>query len=358
MQIPVPMLVVVFGSTLAFCQQPRLVNGHPQQRSAKQGLAAIMRELSGAAAQSAWAGYSVPSIPGEHQMCCFGGGHGVQGSCCGSCRLDGHDSNVISDSSENCQATLSNSFFVFLHLDHGRTEEVRMFSPGCTIDAQGATVYWLTDVQRAQSVEYLASLLSSRGEGRRHHDGSDGIIAAIAMHADAAADRMLETWVQTGHPEEVRSQAAFWIGNTRGNRGLDILLPLIRSDSNDEFLDQAIFAISQSSEKDRAFKELIQLARHDSRTHVREQALFWLAQEAGNKAAGAITDAVENDPETEVKKKAVFALSELPNDEGVPLLIEQARKNPNPVVRKEAVFWLGQSEDQRAVDFIASILER
>jgi hypothetical protein len=47
----------------------------------------------------------------------------------------------------------------------------------------------------------------------------------------------------------------------------------------------------------------------------------------------------------------------MPQEEGVPLLIDQARKNRNPVVRKEAIFWLGQSEDPRALDFIASILE-
>ena len=95
-----------------------------------------------------------------------------------------------------------------------------------------------------------------------------------------------------------------------------------------------------------------------ARSKVREQALFWLAQQAGQKVSKTITDAIENDPDTDVKKKAVFALSEMPREEGVPLLIDQARKNRNPVVRKEAIFWLGQSEDPRALDFIASILER
>jgi HEAT repeat protein len=47
----------------------------------------------------------------------------------------------------------------------------------------------------------------------------------------------------------------------------------------------------------------------------------------------------------------------MPREEGVPLLIDQARRNRNLVVRREAIFWLGQSEDKRALDFIASILE-
>jgi HEAT repeats len=91
-------------------------------------------------------------------------------------------------------------------------------------------------------------------------------------------------------------------------------------------------------------------------THVRGQALFWLAQRAGEKAVGTITEAIERDPETDVKKRAVFALSQLPKDQGVPLLIDIARKNANPVVKKQAIFWLGQSKDPRALQFFEEIL--
>jgi HEAT repeat protein len=91
---------------------------------------------------------------------------------------------------------------------------------------------------------------------------------------------------------------------------------------------------------------------------VRGEALFWLAQKAGRKAAGAITDAIEQDPETKVKERAVFALSQLPTDEGVPRLIDVARANRNPAVRKQAIFWLGQSRDPRALAFFEEILAR
>src|SRR5204862_6355831 len=132
--------------------------------------------------------------------------------------------------------------------------------------------------------------------------------------------------------------------------GLDVLLSLIKSDQDGESLEEAIYAISHNEDHERAFNELIRLARQDPRHDVRKHSLFWLAQEAGHKAAGTITDAIENDPDTDVKKKAVFALSEMSNEEGVPLLIDQARKNRNPAVRKEAIFWLGQSADPRALD--------
>jgi HEAT repeat protein len=98
------------------------------------------------------------------------------------------------------------------------------------------------------------------------------------------------------------------------------------------------------------------MAKHDADSEVRGQALFWLAQEAGDRAAEAIQDAIEDDPDTEVKEAAVFALTQMPSDEGIPELIRVAKTNRNPEVRKKAVFWLGQSRDPRAVDFIEDLL--
>ena len=86
--------------------------------------------------------------------------------------------------------------------------------------------------------------------------------------------------------------------------------------------------------------------------------MFWLSQKAGQNAATAIADAIENDPETDVKKKAVFALSQLPKDQGVPKLIAVARKNRNKEVRKDAMFWLGQSNDPRALAFFEELLTK
>ena len=94
-----------------------------------------------------------------------------------------------------------------------------------------------------------------------------------------------------------------------------------------------------------------------SDSDVRGAALFWVAQRAGDKAVGTITQALE-DPESEIRKKAVFALSQLPKDEGVPKLIEVARTHCDPGVRKQAMFWLGQSRDPRALAFFEQVLSQ
>jgi hypothetical protein len=337
--------------------QPQLTGARLVERSAKTGVQAAIQEIIKTDRGPAWIAFSAPVIPGEHHMCCYNFARITGNSvCCGSCRLNNRGNDIsFFDHVGGCKATLASVFFVFMRFENGSIGQVRAFSADCAIDAPGSTVYWLQDVEPEQSIAYLESLLKredSRGRGE-----SDEILSAIALHAGTQANAALERLVQPGQPSKVRGQAAFWIGSTRAGHGLDVLLALIKSDQDREFLEQAIFAISQNEEHERAFNELIRLARQDPRHDVREHSLFWLAQEAGHKAAGTITDAIENDPDTDVKKKAVFALSEMPHEEGVPLLIEQARKNRNPVVRKEAIFWLGQSDDPRALDFIASILE-
>ncbi len=100
------------------------------------------------------------------------------------------------------------------------------------------------------------------------------------------------------------------------------------------------------------------MTHRDNDRDVRGKALFWLGQKAGQHAARAIVEAIENDPDLEIKEKAVFALSRLPCDEGVPLLIEVARSHRHPEVREKAMFWLGQSGDRRALTFFEEILLR
>jgi HEAT repeat protein len=116
-----------------------------------------------------------------------------------------------------------------------------------------------------------------------------------------------------------------------------------------------VFALSQLKD-DAGVTPLISVAKTNADPGARSEAIFWLGQKAGAKAAGAITDRIDNDPNTDVKKKAVFSLSQLPPSEGVPLLINVARTNANREVRKQAMFWLGQSRDPRALAFFEEVL--
>ena len=146
-----------------------------------------------------------------------------------------------------------------------------------------------------------------------------------------------------------------WLSGVSPADSVTVLGSFLTQASPNRLADGALVALAMHREPS-ALERLLTVAKDGATTHLRGQALFWLAQRAGDKAIGAISDAIAHDPETDVKRRAVFALSQLPKDEGVPMLIQVARTHTNPAVRKQAMFWLGQTRDPRAVKFFEEIL--
>ncbi len=353
-------LTVLATLASAAAQEPRVANAKLQKRSAAAGLEKEFRALISGQVEPAWIGYAVPMIAGEHHMCCYESWSDYGGSsrCCGGCRLEmTTDGMSMTPVNRRVELEALGELMVLFRVEQKRVEKIRTFSQDCELDAGGLPFYWLTDARPSESVALLASFVTSSGEeGEGERRVGHGALAAIAFHADPAADRALEQFVAPTSPDQLRERAAFWLGSARGRAGYEILRRMVREDPSDRVRDKAVFALSVSKAPE-AVDTLISVARDDKSSHVRGQAIFWLAHKAGRKAASAITEAIENDPETSVKKRAVFALSQLPKDEGLPKLIEVARNNHNPAVRKQAMFWLGQSHDPRALAFFEEVLK-
>ena len=361
-------LVAAVTVAVSAAQQPRIANGRVTSQPAGSSLGQAVRTLTASQTDVAWIGYAVPVVDRERTMCCFESGTTwVNGtvvmadgsSCCGTCRLEPSTSTTMSSRPPQSQAGVvklegSDLMTVLFRVNERRVERVRVFSEDCQLDAGGRPVIWLENVRPADSIAFLESLIADQAD--RRDRVTDGAITAIALHADAAADASLEKLLAQNQPDHVRRAVPFWLGNTRGRRGLEVLRRVVREDPSTEVRKKAVFGISQSNEPV-ANETLIDAARNNGQSAVRGEAIFWLGQKAGRKAAGAITERIEQDPDTEVKKKAVFALSQMPKDEGVPLLINVARTHSNPAVRKQAMFWLGQSRDPRAIEFFAEILK-
>jgi hypothetical protein len=333
-------LLLAAQCAVVWAQAPHVQNARFETRSVGAGLDATINRIAAGQNGPAWLGYGVPIVAGEHHMCCFG------------CSLEGHSENTqIAGGNRTVQLEGSQTLVVLLRVAEKKVSKVRTYTLECDLDAGGLPFIWLTDVRPADSVRYLAGLASDS-------DRANSAVAALAMHADPAADTALEQLVAPSQPESLRRHAVFWLGNARGRRGYEILARVLRDDPSDKVREHAVFALTQNKEP-AALDLVIRTAHDDKSAHVRGQALFWLAQRASRKLAeAAITDAIEKDPETDVKKKAVFALTQMPENEGVPLLIQLARTNRNPVVRKQAIFWLGQSKDPRALGFFEEVLTK
>jgi hypothetical protein len=259
----------------------------------------LLQQVDAVAARGGvtWITYRVPMVGGPRRMCCFDSAQ-RGADCCGQCRLEARDGVALTNADPAPSAATRivveppSEMRVYARVENRSVSRVRTFSLDCDVDSGGVQVVPLANVTVDDSVAWLAGLARSTG---------DGSATLNSVHMPALSALAL-------HPGTA------------------------------------------------ATITLVALARNDQRPRVRSQALFWLSQRAGDKAIGAISDAIAHDPETEVKRRAVFALSQLPRDEGVPRLIEVARTNANPAVRKQAMFWLGQTKDPRAVSFFEEIL--
>jgi HEAT repeat protein len=323
--------------------QPEITNARFETRAFSGDLSSQLR-----APGPAWFGYTATATPGDHNSCCWN-----NGSQCG-CNLE-NEARQVTSTRPNTPVRLEaeGEVAILFRVEGNDVHKVRVYSMSCPVDAGGLPFVWLTGVPAKTSLAFLEKLALAHSSDHV----LDGAITAIAQHGDPDADAILDRIASPDRPENVREKAIFWMGASRGARGVTALKRILAADSSDKIRDKAIFALSISKQPD-ALESIISAAKNDSSTHVRSQAIFWLSQKAGQRAVAAITDAVDNDPDTGVKEKAVFALSQLPKDEGVTKLIEVARNNRNPRVRKQAFFWLGQSGDPRALAFIEQVLTK
>jgi HEAT repeat protein len=338
--------------------EPKLENAQRETQAIHGGVASSVDAITQQSDKALWIAYSVARVADGRSACC---GNYNDGEACGTCRLESTERGMNfhgSGAAKNDTAKLEDSerLLVLLRAENHKVMRVRMASEDCKLDVGGLRFVWLGNADAIESVQYLSKfVLAGNFTEHEHQSLGNDALAAIALHADAAADRAFENFTAANQPEELRRKASFWLGEARGKNGLELLRKMAKNDPSAEVRAQVTFALSVSREP-AAVDEMIRMAHEDESGHVRGQALFWLAQKAGKKAVGAISGAIENDPETDVKKKAVFALSQLPKDEGVPKLIEVAQSNRNPEVRKQAMFWLGQSNDPRALQFFEKVL--
>jgi hypothetical protein len=322
----------LLAAALPLAAQPKLlVNAQLKTQPAASGLESVFRGLLAAQPQPAWIAYPVPSTRTGNTGCEY-----VRDSftTAGVVHLEPPDHVVM-----------------LYRVEANAVNRIRSLSPDCEIDAGGLPVYWLTGVQPAQSVALLASFLPQRDRL------GDSMIGAIAQHADASADQVLEKLVAPGQPESVRSRAVTWLGSARGRSGFETLKRLIANDADERVREQAVNALATSKEKD-APELLVSIAQSDKSPKLRQQAVSAMSRKRDASVAPILAKVIETDPDLQVKRRAVSALNSLPDGEGIPALIQLIKTTRDPEIRKHAISTLGQSRDPRAVTFFEEVLNR
>ncbi len=315
----------LMAAALPLAAQPKLlIDAQVDTHSAAAGLEREFRPLLAAQPQPAWIGYTVPAAGGVQLGCEM---------VSGVIHLEPPDHAVV-----------------LYRVEANAVSRIRALSPDCEIDAGGAPVHWLTDVQPAESVALLVTFVPQRDVR------GDGVLKAIALHAGPVADAALEKLVAPDQPESLRQRTVPWFGSARGRRGFEVLKNLIANDPSEAVRERAISALAVSKEPEAAGL-LVSTARSDRNPRLRAQAIAALGRNSGPKTVAVIREVIEKDPDAQVRRRAVSALHALPDGEGIPLLIEVVKTTQNADVRKQAMSSLGQSRDPRALAYFEDVLK-
>ena len=251
------LLVFTLTWPVTMAQQPHLASGRIEVSAAGSNLAQQLRGFSG----PTWVGYAVEAVPG-HRGCCTTINNGT---CAMGCALEG---GTFAGSTCPAESTAylegERSANILFRVSNGEVERVRVFSPSCQLDIAGLTFHWLTGVRPAESISFLRSLAVKNA------------LSAIAVHADPSAEVFLrETALSTNAVRHDRERAAYSLAATRGPAGLEVVLKLLQTDTDERFRESLPGAIALASTGTSA---LIDIATNDKSRKVRERAFFWLGR--------------------------------------------------------------------------------
>src|SRR5580704_16088962 len=208
----------LLAAALPLVAQPKLlVNANLDTHSAGGGLEAAFKPLLTASPQPAWIGWAVPSVRSYNMGCEYVFRDGQMASGQGVVHLEPPDHAVI-----------------MMRVDQNAVSRIRYVSPDCEIDAGGVPMHWLTDVQPAQSVALLATMVSER------EAGSSNAMGAIAVHADASADQALDRFAAAQEPLSIRQRAVSLLATERGHHGFEVVKNLIANDTDERIKERAV----------------------------------------------------------------------------------------------------------------------
>ena len=215
-----------------------------------------------------------------------------------------------------------------------RLEALKMSNLSLHVDLKDLPVLWLGGAEDPESI----MLLDAKFSRAESDEQKERFVSAIGIHDDADAVIPPLRRILTGsEPDEVREQAAFWLGQQDDERVFPILMRTAKTDASGDVREKAVFAISQV-ELPEAVDHLVELAKNARDREVQEKAVFWLGQTGDPKALTILLEIARSDNDAGLREKAVFGLYQIENEDGIEALIDLAYKSRHRNVREKSIF--------------------
>ncbi len=219
--------------------------------------------------ESFWVAYSFPIEPGVRIESRNGGLNVTRGT---SAEVFASDDGIVW-LSEAGDVTVRAGIFLLTRASDGAIQRIRLLDLDENFEIRGRQVYWLGEAAEAASVDLLAGLVASRGEGK-----VSGLMMLMTLHdGEAATDRLIGI-ARGGGARNVRKNALFWLGQEVSRRAGEALRDIVMEDTPEvEVQKQAVFAISRRNDAE-SVPTLMDIAENHSHLEVRKQAIFWLGR--------------------------------------------------------------------------------
>jgi len=214
-------------------------------------------------------------------------------------------------------------------------------------------IFWLHQVDTPEALDALESILIESEDPELQ----ERAIFAISQRAgDDRAIRVLREYAERPDvPNELRSNAIFWISQNPSAGGAEYLVELYPRLEDEELKERVIFGVSQAGGTE-ARNWLMERARDQGESvEIRKNALFWVGQ-MGGLGAEDLSRLYDTLDDMEMKEQVIFVASQSGESEAVDFLMDVAQNEENEELKRRAIFWLGQSNDPRVAEFLLTVI--
>jgi HEAT repeat protein len=214
-------------------------------------------------------------------------------------------------------------------------------------------IFWLHQVDTPEALDALESILMESDDPEIQERA---IFAISQRDDDGRAIAILKGYAERADvPNELRSNAIFWISQNPSAGGAQYLIDLYPRLDDAELKERAIFGISQAGGPEARgwLSERVRDDRED--VEIRKNALFWLGQ-MGGVVAEDLQGLYETLTDVEMKEQVIFVASQSNDSGAVDFLMDVARTEEDQELKERAIFWLGQSNDPRVAEFLLTLI--
>ncbi len=243
-------------------------------------------------------------------------------------------------------------------------------------------------VTLADSIQPAQPIYSIAKDNTRPNEVRDQAIFWLSQLDDDRTVGMLDDILKSSSNPQIQDKAIFGLSQQRSGKGLAILRDFAERDgASDDLRGKAIFWLGQSrddggqylrglytrihsaelkdkiifsmsQQKDAASEKwLLDIVRNGSENiEVRKKALFWAGQTGASMQE--LASLYGGMSEREMKDQMIFVFSQRQEKAAIDKLMDIAKNDNDREARKKAMFWLGQSKDGRVSAFLADMINR